>query len=122
MIGLLFIAVVTSAHAEANEDALKPQVEIVMRCYTDRMKDNLKVRATPKQYEDDIQKTCGADEVVLKALAKASLPDQLNRDDRFVMKVRERAVIRYFNILQRLDPKFKDQCPLKDYACIINVK
>jgi hypothetical protein len=121
MIRALLATLQIVAYAQTPDDVLKPQVQNVMRCYTDIMKDNLRAAVSPTLYENTIRKACALQEEELKVLAKASLPAELNRDDQFVAKLRERSVIGYFNVLQRLVPKYAGRCPSKDYRCIIQL-
>src|SRR6476660_3779342 len=119
MLTLLLTFMLSTADAQAPDAALKAQAEIVSACYADEMKKAVAARPTPAMYESAIHKACAPQEEKLNELVKTSAPAALQR--RYVIRLRERSVLAYFYILQRLVPLYKDQCAGDDYNCVVKL-
>jgi hypothetical protein len=119
MLKVFLVAMVSTAIAQTPDGAVKGQVALVSACYADVMKEAVKARVTPATYERNMRVGCTSHEERLNELIKSSVPAELQQ--RFVPRLRERSVVTYFFILQRMVPLYKDQCAATDYSCIIKL-
>jgi hypothetical protein len=119
MIKLLLTAAISTANAQALNDVVKAQMEVVSACYSEVMKEAVRMTVTPATYERDMRKACASQEEKLSELVKNNVPAALQ--NRFGARHREHSVLTFFYILQRMVPVYKDQCPAIDYNCIIKL-
>ena len=113
LVALALVGARTS-QAASLEDDLGPAARSVEACYNERMYRSAVQGLSPMRFEIAIRNECSDYEAPLKALYNKSSQKSVLRN------LREKSVVKYFDALRRLRPRFDGLCPDKKYSCIIS--
>ena len=100
-----------TSQAASLEDDLGPAARSVEACYNERMYRSAVQGLSPMRFEIAIRNECSDYEAPLKALYNKSAQNSVLRN------LREKSVVKYFDALRRLRPRFDGLCPDKKYSC-----
>ena len=103
-----------ASQAASVKDDVGAAARSVESCYDERMHRSAVQGLSPMRFEIAIRNECSDYEAPLKALYNKSAQKSVLRN------LREKSVVKYFDALRRLRPRFGGLCPEKTYSCIIS--
>jgi hypothetical protein len=117
--GLLMVGVRASHSAQpaTAEEKVSSAVRSVEACYAERVNTDAVQGLSPMRFEISIRNECADYETSLKNVSGTSV-DQPTQTS-ILRDVRQKSVVKYFDTLSQLHPRFKGACPDKSYSCII---
>ena len=102
-----------ASQAASAEDNVSAAARSVEACYDERMYSSAVQGLSPMRFEIAIRNECFDYEASLKKLYNQPAQKSV------LGNLRRKSVVKYFDALGQLHPRFEGLCPKKEYSCII---